>query len=157
MATKAEADRIRAEVTPENFAALAKKYSTDTGSAPQGGSLGQIQKGQLVPAFEKVAFALKSGEISQPVKTQFGWHIITVTTTPARTTPFAEAKAQIISSQLAAKRQAVYGAWSAKAFESWTKRTEVREQRPEAAGHHGCRGDHGAGRLSDPVPRPPGH
>jgi foldase protein PrsA len=124
VATKAEADKIRAEVTPANFGALAKKYSTDTGSAPQGGSLGQIQKGQLVPAFEKVAFALKSGEISQPVKTQFGWHIITVTTTPARTTSFAEAKDQIISSQLAAKRQAVYGAWSAKAFESWTKRTE---------------------------------
>ena len=123
VATKAEADKIRAEATPANFAALAKKYSTDTGSAKQGGSLGQIQKGQLVPAFEKVAFALKSGQISAPVKTQFGWHIITVTTTPARTTAFAEAKAQIISSQLAAKRQAVYAAWSAKALKSWEKRT----------------------------------
>ena len=123
VATKAEADKIRAEVTPANFAALAKKYSTDTGSARQGGKIGEIQRGQLVPAFEKVAFALKSGEISAPVKTQFGWHIITVTTTPARTTPFAKAKDQIISSQLAAKRQAVYSAWAAKAFQGWTKRT----------------------------------
>ncbi len=121
--TKAEADKIRAEVTDENFAELAKKYSTDTGSKEQGGSLGQIQKGQLVPEFEKVAFGLKSGEISEPVKTQFGWHIITVTTTPARTTPFSEAESQIISSQLAAKRQAAFSEWSDKALKSWEKRT----------------------------------
>lgn len=114
--TKAEADRIRAEVTPENFAQLAKANSTDTGSAPQGGDLGQIQKGQLVPEFEKVAFALKDGEISQPVKTQFGWHIITVKITPAKTTSFAEAKSQIISSQLSAKRQAAWTAWGEKAL-----------------------------------------
>ena len=83
--TEAEADRIRAEVTPENFAELARENSTDTGSAKQGGSLGPIQKGQLVPEFEKVAFALKDGEISQPVKTQFGWHIITVYKTTVTT------------------------------------------------------------------------
>ena len=76
--TKAEADKIRAEVTPENFAELAKENSTDTAPRTRAASLGQIQKGQLVPEFEKVAFALKSGEISAPVKTQFGWHIITV-------------------------------------------------------------------------------
>ena len=114
--TKEEADRIRAEVTPENFAELAKANSTDTGSAQQGGDLGQIQKGQLVPEFEKVAFALKDGEISQPVKTQFGWHIITVKITPAKTTSFAEAKSQIISSQLSAKRQAAWTAWGEKAL-----------------------------------------
>ncbi len=112
--TKAEADRIRAEVTLQNFGELAKKYSTDTVSAQQGGSLGQIQKGQLVPEFEKVAFSLKNGEISDPVKTQFGWHIITVTITPAQTTPFEKARAQIISSQLAAKRQAAWTAWGQK-------------------------------------------
>lgn len=114
VATKAEADRIRAEVTPENFAALAKANSTDTGSAPQGGSLGTISKGQLVPEFEKVAFALKDGEISQPVKTQFGWHIIMVKITPAKTTSFAEAKSQIIASQLSAKQAAAWTAWGEK-------------------------------------------
>ena len=116
VATKAEAEKIRSEVTLQNFGELAKKYSTDTGSAQQGGSLGQIQKGQLVPEFEKVAFSLKNGEISQPVKTQFGWHIITVTITPQRTTSFAKAKSQIISSQLAAKRQAAWTAWGQKAL-----------------------------------------
>lgn len=123
VATEAEADRIRAEVTPENFAELAKENSTDTGSAQQGGDLGQIQKGQLVPEFEKVAFALNDGEISQPVKTQFGWHIITVKITPARTTSFADAKAQIVSSQLTAKRQTEFTAWSEKVLEEWADKT----------------------------------
>ena len=123
VASEAEADRIRSEVTPENFAQLAKENSTDTGSAPQGGNLGQMQKGQFVPEFEKVAFALKDGEISQPVKTQFGWHIIMVKTTPARTTSFADAKAQILSSQLTAKRQAEFSTWSEKVLTEWADRT----------------------------------
>jgi parvulin-like peptidyl-prolyl isomerase len=121
--TEAEADRIRAEVTPENFAELAKENSTDTGSAQQGGSLGPIQKGQLVPEFEKVAFSLDDGQISQPVKTQFGWHIIMVDITPAKTTAFAEAKAQIIQSQLAQKRQTEFTEWSEKVLEDWADRT----------------------------------
>lgn len=123
VATKAEADRIRAEVTPENFAELARENSTDTGSARQGGSLGPIQKGQLVPEFEKVAFSLKDGEISQPVKTQFGWHIIMVRITPAKTTSFADAKAQIISSQLDQKRQSTFTDWSQKVLKEWADRT----------------------------------
>jgi foldase protein PrsA len=121
--TKAEADRIRAEVTPENFAELAEENSTDTGSATQGGDLGQIQKGQLVPEFEKVAFALADGEISQPVQTQFGWHIITVDITPKTTTGFAEARAQIIQTQLAQKRQTTFQEWSEEVLAEWEDRT----------------------------------
>lgn len=60
----------------EDFSELAKKYSKDPGSAAQGGNLGVFPKGMMVPEFEEVAFSLKSGEISQPVKTQFGYHII---------------------------------------------------------------------------------
>jgi parvulin-like peptidyl-prolyl isomerase len=123
VATKAEADMIRAQVTPANFAELAKRYSTDTGTKNDGGELGSLQKGQFVKPFETAALKLKDGEISQPVKTQFGWHIIYVTITPAHTTTFAQAKAQIISSQLAQKRQDAYNAWGQKVLAKWDKRT----------------------------------
>ena len=58
------------------FEDVAKRESADSGSAVQGGSLGKTTRGRLVPEFEKVAFALKPGELSQPVLTQFGYHLI---------------------------------------------------------------------------------
>ena len=121
--TEAEADRIRAEATLENFAELARENSTDEGSKEQGGSLGQIQRGQLVPPFEKVAFALKDGEISDPVKTQFGWHVITVDVTPASTTSFAEAADQIVTTQLDQARQERWTEWRDGVLEEWSERT----------------------------------
>jgi hypothetical protein len=79
---KALADKLAKELQADHgsdFAALAKKYSTDTGSASQGGSLGVVTKGQMVPAFDKAVFStLKYGQISDPVKSQYGWHIIEV-------------------------------------------------------------------------------
>ncbi|MDF9800318.1 parvulin-like peptidyl-prolyl isomerase [Catalinimonas alkaloidigena] len=59
-----------------DFAELAKQYSDDPGSAVQGGELGFMGRGQLVPQYEKAALALAKGEISKPVKTEFGYHII---------------------------------------------------------------------------------
>jgi peptidyl-prolyl cis-trans isomerase D len=67
---------LRAQATPANFADLAQKNSQDAGSARHGGDLGVFQKGTMVAAFEQALMALKPGQISQPVHTQFGWHII---------------------------------------------------------------------------------
>jgi foldase protein PrsA len=120
--TRAEADRIRALVNSSNFAALAKQYSIDPGSKLQGGSLGAITRGTLVPEFEKVAFSLGDGEISQPVKTQFGWHIITVKITPARQVPCSEAAAGIITQQLQMKKATAEQKWRTKLLKDWESR-----------------------------------
>jgi parvulin-like peptidyl-prolyl isomerase len=98
--TKAEAEKVRAllvaDNTDANWKKVAKQYSTDPGSKNNGGDLGSFPKGRMVKPFEDAAFSLKVGEISQPVKTQFGWHIIEVTQkTPASTQTLAQAKATI--------------------------------------------------------------
>lgn len=121
--TEEEADRIRAMASTSNFADLARQYSTDPGSKSQGGSLGAIQEGALVPEFEKAAFALGDGEISQPVKTQFGWHIITVKVSPARDIPCDEAEARIIRDQTAIKKNEAIQKWREKVTRKWESTT----------------------------------
>jgi len=60
----------------EKFAKLAKELSIDSGSAKKDGNLGYFTKGMMVKQFEEVAFKLQIGKISEPVKTEFGYHII---------------------------------------------------------------------------------
>jgi peptidyl-prolyl cis-trans isomerase C len=78
------------------FEDVAKKVSSDTGSAQNGGDLGFFPKGQMTPAFEEAAFALKPGQTSGLVETPFGFHIIRVVERrDARTAPFEEVSGQI--------------------------------------------------------------
>lgn len=69
---------IAKEAQGQDFAALAKKYSEDPGSQKQGGDLNFFGRGRMTPDFEKAAFALPVGQVSDPVKTEFGYHLIKV-------------------------------------------------------------------------------
>lgn len=80
-----------------DFAALAKEYSQDPGSKDKGGVLGFFGRGQMVKEFELVAFTMQKGETSQPVKTQFGYHIIRVDERRKKEPPkFDDVKGEII-------------------------------------------------------------
>lgn len=76
---KAKAEEIRKRIVAgEDFVAIARTESDDRGSAATGGDLGLMKRYQMVPAFEEAAYALKDKELSQPIKTPFGYHIIQV-------------------------------------------------------------------------------
>lgn len=78
----------------KSFDVVAKEYSRDPGSAANGGDLGEFPRGMMVPEFEKAAFELKNpGDVSEPVKTQFGWHIIKLEERiPESVMPFEQVK-----------------------------------------------------------------
>ncbi|MEN9508220.1 MAG: hypothetical protein RLZZ621_783 [Gemmatimonadota bacterium] len=78
-AARARIEKLRAEITAgAKFEDVAKRESTDSVSGAQGGALGKGGKGRFTPKFEDAAYALKVGELSQPVLTPFGWHLIRV-------------------------------------------------------------------------------
>lgn len=91
-----------------DFAALARQYSKDPGSAQKGGDLGFFGRGMMVKPFDDAVFALKAGETSGLVESDYGFHIIRLTAVePSRTKPFEEVKAQIeseLADQAAQKR-----------------------------------------------------
>jgi peptidyl-prolyl cis-trans isomerase C len=106
--TEDEAKQVAEELKKgADFAELAKKKSKDPG-ASDGGDLGFFTKDQMVPEFSAVAFSLEPGKISDPVKTQFGWHIIKVEEKRNRKAPeFDQVKTQI-ESYVTRKAQADY-------------------------------------------------
>ena len=107
-AAKAKAEAILADLkkNPAGFEAAAKENS-DCPSKENGGSLGAFGKGQMVKEFEEAAFALKEGELSGLVKTQFGYHIIRRDTAqPEKTIPFEEVKDRLLEGLKGQKAQA---------------------------------------------------
>ena len=107
--TDKEAEDVQSQLKAGGkFEDLAKKYSIDPAGA-KGGDLGWFSKGSMIPEFEKVAFALKEGEVSGIVKTKFGFHIIKLTgKRPAGIIPFAEVKDQLKAELLPEKQQEVF-------------------------------------------------
>jgi PPIC-type PPIASE domain len=104
---KKKAEALRAQATGANFAALATANSQDPASSKIGGSLGVFTKGQMVPAFEKALLALKPGEISGVVTTQYGYHII-------RRATYDEVKAELLEKSKGASLQAAESTYLAR-------------------------------------------
>ncbi len=112
-ASKQKADDIYAQLEAgAEFATLAKESSADPGSKDSGGKL-TISRGQTVPEFDKVSFELDKGELSKPVKTQYGYHVIEALSEvrKATTTPLAKVRDSIRTTLLQQKRNEEMQAW----------------------------------------------
>ncbi len=113
--TRAQADELERKLANgADFAALARSSSIDAATAASGGVLaGGIARGDTLPAFDRVAFELKTNAISEPVRTPSGWDIIKATSdvTPGTTTPLSEVRSTIEAALLSTKRQNVLPRW----------------------------------------------
>ena len=107
--TEDEAKAVLAEIKKgADFAELAKQKSKDPGAAAEGGDLGYFGKEQMVPEFAETAFKMDKGQVSDPVKTQFGWHIIKVEDKRTKPVPeFTQVKEQV-ETYVVRKAQADY-------------------------------------------------
>ncbi|MBX6424056.1 peptidylprolyl isomerase [Thermosulfurimonas sp. F29] len=89
-----------------DFAELARRYSEDPGTKDRGGDLGTFSRGQMIPEFEEAVFRLKVGQISSPIRTRFGYHIVQVEAKiPAQIPPYARIKKRVIQDLLEVKKE----------------------------------------------------
>lgn len=108
-AALAKAEKIAAQATPENFAKLAQQDSDDIGSKLAGGDLGWLQKGVTNPAFESAMFALQKGQISKPVLSDEGYHIIYLRDLrTGQTKSFEEVRDQLLKEATSADHDRAY-------------------------------------------------
>jgi peptidyl-prolyl cis-trans isomerase C len=92
VATKEEADKLLADIRAgQSFESLASKFSMDNSTKDRGGEIGFISKGQTFPDIEKAAYSLKVNEVSEPIKTQAGWHLLKVLEIKKREIPSFDA------------------------------------------------------------------
>ena len=113
--TEAQAQKLHDQIqSGADFAALAKKYTQDQASKADGGKFTAF-KGRTVEPFDEFVFSAKTGELSDPIKTEFGWHIIEVLSAikPATTTPLDQVKDSIKTTVLQTKQNAAMKAWIA--------------------------------------------
>ncbi len=113
VATEEEAQKIRQELEKgADFAELAREKSIDQNAAKQGGDLGYFERGRLLPEFEKVTFGLKVGEVSDVVKTKFGYHIVKLEDKKeAAIKEFYEVSDEIKKKLISGKQQEEYQNW----------------------------------------------
>jgi len=120
-----------------DFAALAKEHSTDPGSKDNGGLYPHFGKGRMVPEFEAAAFALEKGGLSDPVKSQFGWHLIKLEDKRTKEPPtFDQVKDVILSGMIQNKEQTVGADLRKKAEVEYLDaeiKQQVEEQQKQAA------------------------
>jgi len=104
----------------EDFAKLAQENSTDTATRDSGGVLGFIRKGEMVEEFDEAAFSLKVGQISDPVKTEFGYHLIKAEEIKeAQEANFEQSKPQISEAVLEQQVEAEYNAWIEEMYQQY--------------------------------------
>jgi foldase protein PrsA len=123
--TKKQAQDLHARLKGgANFAALAKRFSKDPGSKAQGGKL-TVAKGQTVPPFDKAAFKLAKNALSEPIKTQYGWHLIQPLSAvkPAKTTPLKEVRESIRQQLLQTKKNERMTKWVEETKKDFADRT----------------------------------
>ena len=112
-AAKSEAEKVRSEIqNGADFSTEAEKDSDDPATAKSGGELGTIVRGQMAPEFDEVVFSLQKGELSEPVKTQYGYHLIEVTDiTPEQQLAFDQEKETIKTALLTQKQSDTWESW----------------------------------------------
>ncbi|MBD0289782.1 MAG: peptidyl-prolyl cis-trans isomerase [Thermoleophilia bacterium] len=123
--SKAKADEVYRELQGgADFAKLARAESTDAQTRKAGGKL-EVTKGSTLPAFDKAAFGLETGQFSKPVKTSFGWHVIQAVSDvrPAKATPLKDVKATLEQRLLQEKRNAELEKWLKNVKEKYAAET----------------------------------
>ncbi|MBJ7959279.1 MULTISPECIES: peptidylprolyl isomerase PrsA [Bacillus] len=109
----------------EDFTALAKQYSEDTGSKEQGGEIAGFAPGQTVKEFEEAAYKLDAGQVSEPIKTSYGYHIIKVTD-KKELKPFDEVKDTIRKDLEQQRLQDATGKWKQKVINDLLKEADIK-------------------------------